>query len=62
MKRERGRRELFIRFSLIGVVGFLVDALVVAVLVRLLGVGAYQARPISYLFAVTATAPSRTPG
>jgi putative flippase GtrA len=51
----RSRRELFIRFALVGVIGFLVDASVVAVLVPLLGVGPYQARLCSYLFAVTTT-------
>ena len=55
MKHERSRRELFVRFASIGVVGFLVDAAVVAALVRGFGVGAYQARPFSYLFAVTTT-------
>jgi putative flippase GtrA len=51
----RSRSELFIRFALVGVVGFLVDAGVVAILVRLLGVGPYPARACSYLFAVTTT-------
>jgi putative flippase GtrA len=51
----RGRPELFIRFALVGVIGFVVDAGVVAFLVRVLGIGAYQARLGSYLAAVTTT-------
>jgi putative flippase GtrA len=51
----RARREQFFRFAFIGVIGFGVDAGVVAVLVRLLAVGPYQARLCSYFFAVATT-------
>jgi putative flippase GtrA len=51
----RTRREQFLRFAFIGVIGFGVDAAVVAVLVRLLAVGPYQARLCSYFFAVATT-------
>jgi putative flippase GtrA len=51
----RARRELFLRFACVGVVGFVVDASAVALLVRLLGVGPYQARLGSYFCAVTVT-------
>jgi putative flippase GtrA len=49
------RQEQFLRFALVGVAGFIVDAGVVALLVRGLSVGAYAARPCSYLFAVATT-------
>jgi putative flippase GtrA len=49
------RHQQFLRFALVGVAGFIVDAGVVALLVRGLSVGAYQARPCSYLFAVATT-------
>jgi putative flippase GtrA len=50
-----GRYERFLRFALVGVAGFLVDASVVAVLIRVFAIGPYQARIGSYLFAVTTT-------
>lgn len=49
------RRRQFLRFAAIGVIGFAVDAGVVALLVRVLGWGAYQARPVSYVCAVATT-------
>jgi len=51
---QEGHRRFF-RFAFIGVIGFVVDSAVVAILVRLLAVGPYQARLCSYFFAVTAT-------
>ena len=51
----RSRQSLFIGFAIIGVIGFVVDAGVVAILVRGLGRGAYHARLCSYFFAVTTT-------
>jgi putative flippase GtrA len=51
---RNGRRRFF-RFAFIGVIGFGVDAAAVAVFVRLLGVGPYQARLGSYFFAVATT-------
>jgi putative flippase GtrA len=52
MLKRYGR---FLRFALVGVAGFLVDAAVVAVLIRVLAIGPYQARIGSYLFAVSTT-------
>jgi putative flippase GtrA len=48
-------RGQFFRFAVVGVAGFIVDASVVAVLVGVLSVGAYQARLCSYFFAVATT-------
>ena len=49
------RRRQFFRFAAIGVIGFVVDAGVIALLVRVMGLGAYQARLVSYFFAVATT-------
>jgi putative flippase GtrA len=51
----RSLRGQFFRFAVVGVAGFVVDAGVVAILVRLLSAGAYQARICSYFFAVSTT-------
>lgn len=52
MARPPGRR--FVRFSLVGIVGFGVDASVLALCLRL-GFGVYDGRLISYLVAATTT-------
>jgi putative flippase GtrA len=49
------RQRQFFRFAAIGVIGFMVDAGVIALLVRVMDVGAYQARLPSYFFAVATT-------
>ena len=49
------RRLQFLRFAAVGVAGFAADAGAVALLVRGLGVGPYEARVGSYLCAVTTT-------
>jgi putative flippase GtrA len=51
----RDQRKAFVGFAIIGVVGFGVDAAVVAIAVRGLGFSPYQARLCSYLFAVATT-------
>jgi putative flippase GtrA len=45
----------FFRFAIVGVIGFGVDAGVVAALIRVLAVDAYQARICSYFFAAATT-------
>jgi putative flippase GtrA len=51
----RDQRKAFLGFAIIGVVGFGVDAAVVAIAVHVLGFSPYQARLCSYLFAVATT-------
>jgi putative flippase GtrA len=53
-RRRRVGREI-VRFSLVGVIGFCVDAGVLILAVRLLGLNLYGARAISFLTAVTTT-------
>ncbi len=51
---SEGARQ-FLRFSLIGVVGFVVDAVALVLAMRGLGLGLYSGRVVSFLFASTAT-------
>ncbi len=49
-----GARQ-FLRFSMIGVVGFVVDAVALVLAMRGLGLGLYSGRAVSFLIAATAT-------
>ena len=51
----RATRTQFIRFCLVGVIGFCIDATVLLSLVQLFGVGPYAGRVVSYLIAATGT-------
>jgi putative flippase GtrA len=48
-------RKQFIRFSLIGVLGFIVDAGVLYLCLHIVGLGLYVGRFVSYLAAATTT-------
>lgn len=50
-----GMRQRFLRFALVGGLGFIVDATVLTLLVTGLGYGLYVSRAISFALAVTAT-------
>lgn len=45
----------FLRFALVGVVGFVVDASVLTLAMRVLGMGPYAGRVLSFLIAATTT-------
>lgn len=53
-KLSEGARQ-FLRFSLIGVVGFVVDAVALVLAMRALGLGLYSGRVLSFFVAATAT-------
>ncbi len=48
-------RSQFLRFALVGVAGFVVDAATLHAAIRFLGAGLYVGRVLSYLMAATAT-------
>ena len=52
---QNGRSAQFLRFALIGVGGFVVDALVLSAAIRFAGAGLYVGRLVSYLCAATFT-------
>src|SRR5689334_12031152 len=51
---SEGARQ-FLRFSIIGVVGFVIDAAVLTVAMKGFGLGLYSGRVVSFLVAATAT-------
>jgi putative flippase GtrA len=51
----RSERQRILRYLIVGTIGFIVDAGLVAVQVHLLGIGSYVARGPSFLTAVTVT-------
>ena len=52
---EDGTRRRFLRFAVVGGIGFIVDASVLTLLVNGLGYGLYVSRAVSFSLAVTAT-------
>jgi putative flippase GtrA len=52
---KRGTTELFLRFGVVGTIGFLIDAGVLYVVIHALGTGPYSGRLISYLAAASST-------
>src|SRR5258707_429760 len=51
----RSERQRFLRYLMVGAVGFIVDAGLVAIEVHILGIGPYVARGPSFIAAVTVT-------